>query len=87
MCIFNSKPSVFLAGVVVGVAAVLIWGGRPIAQPAAAQAPKEAEAGPFVLSAFVVDNKLEGYLVNQQTGEVFFLDGTHKPIPCGRAQR
>jgi hypothetical protein len=76
----SSKVFVFLAGVLVGIAAIAVWSGRPIEQPAAAQAPKDPSTGKFSISAFVVDKVTMGYVLDTQTGDLWFLNGRSDPI-------
>lgn len=85
---YNSKTVVFLAGIIIGAVGVLAWGGRPVEQSAAAQAPAK-DAGParFAISSWSAGGNVGTYILDVQTGDVFLVSGEDKPSYRGRAEK
>jgi hypothetical protein len=84
----NSKAIVFLAGILIGAAGVLAWGGRSVEQTAAAQAPvKDAGPARFAISSWSAGGSVGTYILDVQTGDVFLVSGEDKPSYRGRAEK
>ena len=84
----GSNAIMFLAGVSVCLALVVTWCGW-LMEPAAAQGlAKEAAISRFEVSSWATPNSERGaYVVDSQTGDVFFIVETEKPQYLGRAEK
>ena len=82
----RSNAIVFLAGMAVCLALVATWYGW-LVDPATAQGLNtEADAGRFEVASWATPNSERGaYVVNSQTGDVFFIVEMNKPKYIGRA--
>ncbi len=84
----GSNAIMFLAGVLACLALVVTWFGW-LMEPATAQGrAKEAATSRFEVSSWATPNSERGaYVVDSQTGDVFFIVETEKPQYLGRAEK
>ena len=71
-------------GVLVGFVVGVLFGNHLRMPSADAQEPAKATAGHrYQLQTFGTNTHFGAYIIDQQTGQVFYIDQNNKPMPLG----